>query len=158
MKQDQSYFEQVFYLREGNFGLKIKKNVALKITCKIVAFVCQKLSFIDMRSVYHSCSADPLITIFHITIWLIDRVWLEKPHLKKLQANDLHFLSSRGGLRGKAMTMFKHRLPLLSWWIESHRVWCAQNVNTHTHSLRIMALHPNKCNLQPSYVLLFGNN
>ena len=25
--------------------LKIKKNVALKITCKIVAFVCRKLSF-----------------------------------------------------------------------------------------------------------------
>ena len=45
MKQDQSYFKQVFYLREDNFGLKIKKNVALKITCKIVAFVCQKLPF-----------------------------------------------------------------------------------------------------------------
>ena len=47
MKQDQSYFEQVFYLREDNFGLKIKKNVALKITCKIVAFVYRKLSFSD---------------------------------------------------------------------------------------------------------------
>ena len=45
MKQDQSYSKQVFYLREDNFGLNIKKNVALKITCKIVAFVYWKSSF-----------------------------------------------------------------------------------------------------------------
>ena len=45
MKQDQSYFKQVFYLREYNFGLNIKKDVALEITCKIVAFVYRKLSF-----------------------------------------------------------------------------------------------------------------
>ena len=45
MRQDQSYSKQVFYLREDNFGLKIKKNVALKITCKIVAFVYRKLPF-----------------------------------------------------------------------------------------------------------------
>ena len=35
----------IIYLREDNFGLKIEKNVALKITCKIVAFVYRKLPF-----------------------------------------------------------------------------------------------------------------
>ena len=37
MKQDQSYSRQVFYLREDNFGLNCKKNIALKIAYKIVA-------------------------------------------------------------------------------------------------------------------------
>ena len=37
MKQDQSYFRQVFYLREDNFGLNYKKNIAFKISHKIVA-------------------------------------------------------------------------------------------------------------------------
>ena len=37
MKQDQSYFRQVFYLREDNFGLNYKKNITSKISYKIVA-------------------------------------------------------------------------------------------------------------------------
>ena len=37
MKQDQSYFGQVFYLREDNFGLNCKKNITLRISYKIVA-------------------------------------------------------------------------------------------------------------------------
>ena len=37
MKQDQSYFRQVFYLREDNFGLNYKKNITFKISYKIVA-------------------------------------------------------------------------------------------------------------------------
>ena len=37
MKQDQSYFRQVFYLREDNFGLNYKENIAFKISYKIVA-------------------------------------------------------------------------------------------------------------------------
>ena len=36
MKQDQSYFRQVFYLREDNFGF-IKENITFKISYKIVA-------------------------------------------------------------------------------------------------------------------------
>ena len=36
MKQDQSYFGQVFYLREDNFGLNKKKECLLKISYKIV--------------------------------------------------------------------------------------------------------------------------
>ena len=37
MKQDQSYFRQVLYLREDNFGLNCKKNITLEISYKIVA-------------------------------------------------------------------------------------------------------------------------
>ena len=37
MKQDQSYFGQVFYLREDNFGLNKKKECLLKTSYKIVA-------------------------------------------------------------------------------------------------------------------------
>ena len=37
MKQDQSYFRQVFYLREDNFGLNCKKDITFKISYKIVA-------------------------------------------------------------------------------------------------------------------------
>ena len=37
MKQDQSYFRQVFNLREDNFGLNCRKNITFKISYKIVA-------------------------------------------------------------------------------------------------------------------------
>ena len=41
MKQNQSYFRQVFYLREDNFGLICKKNITFKISYKIVALFTQ---------------------------------------------------------------------------------------------------------------------
>ena len=51
MKQDQSYFGQVFYLREDNFGLNCKKNVALKISYKIVALFTENYpSFVILRN------------------------------------------------------------------------------------------------------------
>ena len=37
MKQDQSYFRQVFYLKEDNLVWVVQKNIALKIAYKIVA-------------------------------------------------------------------------------------------------------------------------
>ena len=39
MKQDQSYFGQVFYLREDNFGLNKKKNVYLKFLIKLLHYL-----------------------------------------------------------------------------------------------------------------------
>ena len=36
MKQDQSYFKQVFYLREDNFGLKIKRMLLWKLLVKLL--------------------------------------------------------------------------------------------------------------------------
>ena len=45
MKQDQSYFRQVFYLREDNFGLNYKKSITFKISYKIVALFTVQLSF-----------------------------------------------------------------------------------------------------------------
>ena len=51
MKQDQSYFGQVFYLREDNFGLNCKKNIALKIAYKIFALFTENYpSFILYQS------------------------------------------------------------------------------------------------------------
>ena len=67
MKQDQSYFKQVFYLREDNFGLKIKKNVALKITCKIVAFVYRKLSF----KLFQKCNSHNNEIIPAVVAWFV---------------------------------------------------------------------------------------
>ena len=55
MKQDQSYFGQVFYLREDNFGLNCKKNVCFKIFYKIVALFTENYPSRDLHKdrTYH---------------------------------------------------------------------------------------------------------
>ena len=52
MKQDQSYFRQVFYLREDNFGLNCKKNITFKISYKIVALFTENYPSKDSISYF----------------------------------------------------------------------------------------------------------
>ena len=51
MKQDQSYFRQVFYLREDNFGLNYKENIAFKISFKIVALFTENYPSEDAKTI-----------------------------------------------------------------------------------------------------------
>ena len=67
MKQDQSYFRQVFYLREDNFGLNYKKNIAFKISYKIVALFTENYPSLDATNAKKHNHYFPLISLF---LWL----------------------------------------------------------------------------------------
>ena len=49
MKQDQSYFRQVFYLREDNFGLNKKRILLSKFLIKLLHY----LPKIILQEIYH---------------------------------------------------------------------------------------------------------
>ena len=58
MKQDQSYFKQVFYLREDNFGLNYKKNITFKISYKIVALFTENYPSAECNLNNYNCNND----------------------------------------------------------------------------------------------------
>ena len=51
MKHDQFYFGQIFYLREDNLGLNCKKNIAFRISYKIVALFTENYPPVRLKKI-----------------------------------------------------------------------------------------------------------